>query len=171
MEIAGKVLDRAVASELHPEIHSIPIQSTPAPKHTLILGSMASTHRRNDPTSRTGEPPGVMGHGPELPSDGWLGEPRRLPTQEPVRKAWTGTSVPDTATTTTGPVTVRRLRTWQHYTTGGGPVNTVACFAGFRGRVRHEKDDEALRDRLYLEIGRLKVELDWLNKKFRLFGD
>ena len=39
------------------------------------------------------------------------------------------------------------------------------------GRVRDEKDDEDLRDRLYQEIGQLKVELDWLKKKFRLFGD
>jgi len=39
------------------------------------------------------------------------------------------------------------------------------------GRVRDEKDDQILRDRLYQEIGQLKVELDWLKKKFRLFGD
>ena len=39
------------------------------------------------------------------------------------------------------------------------------------GRVRDEKDDEDLRDRLYQEIGQLKVELDWLKKKFRFFGD
>jgi putative transposase len=39
------------------------------------------------------------------------------------------------------------------------------------GRVRQEKDEEDLRDRLYQEIGQLKVELDWLKKKFRLFGD
>ena len=39
------------------------------------------------------------------------------------------------------------------------------------GRVRDEKDDEDLRDRLYQEIGQLKVELDWLKKKFRLLGD
>ena len=32
------------------------------------------------------------------------------------------------------------------------------------GRVRDEKDDEDLRDRLYQEIGQLKVELDWLKK-------
>jgi putative transposase len=38
------------------------------------------------------------------------------------------------------------------------------------GRVRDEKDDEDLRDRLYQEIGQLKVELDWLKKKFRLLG-
>jgi putative transposase len=33
------------------------------------------------------------------------------------------------------------------------------------GRVRVEKDEEDLRDRLYQEIGQLKVELDWLKKK------
>lgn len=38
------------------------------------------------------------------------------------------------------------------------------------GRARDEKDDEALRDRLYQEIGQLKVELDGLKKKFRLLG-
>jgi putative transposase len=32
-------------------------------------------------------------------------------------------------------------------------------------RVRDDKDDEALRDRLYQQIGQLKVELDWLKKK------
>jgi len=26
-----------------------------------------------------GEPPGERGHGSKLPSDGWFGEPRRLP--------------------------------------------------------------------------------------------
>ena len=39
------------------------------------------------------------------------------------------------------------------------------------GRVRDEKDEESLRDRLYQEIGQLKVELDWVKKKFRLLGD
>lgn len=39
------------------------------------------------------------------------------------------------------------------------------------GRIRQEKDEEALRDRLYQEIGQLKVELDWLKRKFRLLGD
>ena len=32
-------------------------------------------------------------------------------------------------------------------------------------RKRVENDDEALRGRLYQEIGQLKVELDWLKKK------
>ena len=32
-------------------------------------------------------------------------------------------------------------------------------------RKRVENDDEALRARLYQEIGQLKVELDWLKKK------
>ena len=56
-----------MASEPHPEIHIIPIQSTPARKHSPILGSMASTHRRNDPTDRMGEPPGVRGLGQNCP--------------------------------------------------------------------------------------------------------
>jgi len=38
------------------------------------------------------------------------------------------------------------------------------------GRVRDDKDEEDLRGRLYQEIGELKVELDWLKKKFRLLG-
>ena len=38
------------------------------------------------------------------------------------------------------------------------------------GRVRSEQDEEDLRGRLYQEIGELKVELDWLKKKFRLLG-
>src|ERR1022692_2064811 len=32
-------------------------------------------------------------------------------------------------------------------------------------RVREDQDQEALRDRLYQQIGQLKVELDWLKKK------
>lgn len=36
----------------------------------------------------------------------------------------------------------------------------------FSGRRKRESvDEEALRARLYQEIGRLKVELDWLKKK------
>ena len=37
-----------------------------------------------------------------------------------------------------------------------------------RGKVRHEKEDEELKARLYQEIGQLKVELDWLKKKASL---
>ena len=33
------------------------------------------------------------------------------------------------------------------------------------GRQKAQADDEALKDRLYEEIGRLKVELDFLKKK------
>lgn len=33
------------------------------------------------------------------------------------------------------------------------------------GRSKAQADDEALKDRLYEEIGRLKVELDFLKKK------
>ena len=37
-------------------------------------------------------------------------------------------------------------------------------------RQRKEQDGEAEKARLYEEIGRLKVELDWLKKKDALFG-
>jgi len=33
------------------------------------------------------------------------------------------------------------------------------------GRERDRKDEEALKARLYQQIGQLKVELDWLKKK------
>jgi putative transposase len=33
------------------------------------------------------------------------------------------------------------------------------------GRVRKEQSEEELREKLYQEIGQLKVELDWLKKK------
>ncbi len=32
-------------------------------------------------------------------------------------------------------------------------------------RVREEKEQEALTDQLYQQIGHLKVEVDWLKKK------
>ena len=39
----------------------------------------------------------------------------------------------------------------------------------FTGGVQHDAAQEALlRDRLYQEIGQLKVELDWLKKKHEL---
>jgi len=38
------------------------------------------------------------------------------------------------------------------------------------GRAKAAKNDEALQARLYEEIGRLKVELDWLKKKAAPFG-
>jgi transposase len=34
-----------------------------------------------------------------------------------------------------------------------------------QGRVLEQKADEALRDQLYQQIGRLQVELEWLKKK------
>lgn len=37
------------------------------------------------------------------------------------------------------------------------------AFANHRGRAG--ADDEALKDRLYQQIGRLQVELEWLKKK------
>jgi putative transposase len=38
------------------------------------------------------------------------------------------------------------------------------------GRARKELGDEAEKARLYEEIGRLKVELDWVKKKSGLLG-
>ena len=38
------------------------------------------------------------------------------------------------------------------------------------GRAKAAANDEALQARLYEEIGRLKVELDWLKKKAAPFG-
>lgn len=38
------------------------------------------------------------------------------------------------------------------------------------GRAKGAQNDEALQARLYEEIGRLKVELDWLKKKAAPFG-
>ena len=43
----------------------------------------------------------------------------------------------------------------------------VELFADKRHKERH--DEEALRDSLYQQIGQLKVELDWLKKKTRIF--
>ncbi len=37
-------------------------------------------------------------------------------------------------------------------------------------REKADQDQEALIDELYKQIGQLKVELDWLKKKFDLFG-
>jgi putative transposase len=38
------------------------------------------------------------------------------------------------------------------------------------GRSKKAQNDEALQARLYEEIGRLKIELDWLKKKAAPFG-
>ena len=43
--------------------------------------------------------------------------------------------------------------------------------AVFSGSAEHDAAEESqLRDRLYQEIGQLKVELDWLKKKHELFA-
>jgi transposase len=59
----------------------------------------------------------------------------------------------------------------QHYSVHPNQVSTWKSQAvehlqeGFKdGRRRKEADDEALKDQLYQQIGRLKVELDWLKK-------
>jgi putative transposase len=41
--------------------------------------------------------------------------------------------------------------------------NGAAIFADRRAKAH--KDDEAVKDQLYQQIGQLKVELDWLKKK------
>ena len=38
-------------------------------------------------------------------------------------------------------------------------------------RRRKEENDEGVKAKLYEEIGRLKVELDWLKKKSAMFDD
>ena len=77
--MCDNVLERPTASELHPQIQIMPMQSTAARKHSLIPGPMASTDKDNDPTDRMAEPPGEKSHGSKLPSNRWLGEPKRLP--------------------------------------------------------------------------------------------
>jgi putative transposase len=59
----------------------------------------------------------------------------------------------------------------QHYRVHPNQVSTWKRQAvdhmedGFKdGRRRKGADDEALKDQLYQQIGRLKVELDWLKK-------
>jgi hypothetical protein len=79
LAMAGTVLERALAREPHPENQSIKTQSTPAQKYSPILGSVASTERKNDPMNRMGEPPVERDHGSKLPADGWFGEPKPLP--------------------------------------------------------------------------------------------
>ena len=46
--------------------------------------------------------------------------------------------------------------------------NLPTLFAN--GRSKKVQNDEALQARLYEEIGRLKVEVDWLKKKAAPFG-
>jgi len=37
------------------------------------------------------------------------------------------------------------------------------------GRTKREQNSEELESELYKQIGQLKVELDWLKKKYRMF--
>ena len=57
-----------------------------------------------------------------------------------------------------------QIATWKKQALAGLPE----LFADGRSRSRESK--EALADRLYQEIGRLKVELDFLKKKSGLVG-
>lgn len=43
--------------------------------------------------------------------------------------------------------------------------NLSVVFTDKRTKAAKEKDDEAVKDQLYQQIGQLKVELDWLKKK------
>jgi transposase-like protein len=43
--------------------------------------------------------------------------------------------------------------------------NIAVVFTDKRSKMSKEKDDEALKEQLYQQIGQLKVELDWLKKK------
>lgn len=58
-----------------------------------------------------------------------------------------------------------QIRTWKKRLVSGLPD----IFS--ERRRRKEESDEDVKARLYEEIGRLKVELDWLKKKSALFDD
>ena len=40
-----------------------------------------------------------------------------------------------------------------------------------QGRKKREQSNEELESELYKQFGQLKVELDWLKKKYRMFHD
>ena len=58
-----------------------------------------------------------------------------------------------------------QIRTWKKTLISGMPD----IFTG--RRKRRQQDDEEEKGRLYEQIGRLKVELDWLKKKSALLDD
>lgn len=58
-----------------------------------------------------------------------------------------------------------QIRTWKKALISGMPD----IFTG--RRKRRQQDDEEEKGRLYEQIGRLKVELDWLKKKSALLDD
>ena len=58
-----------------------------------------------------------------------------------------------------------QITKWKNHLVSEAPI----LFSDHRSRVA--ADEEDLKARLYQEIGQLKVELDWLKKKFRLLGD
>lgn len=62
-------------------------------------------------------------------------------------------------------VHANQIRTWKKLLVSGLPD----IFSG--RRHRQEQSDADVKARLYEEIGRLKVELDWLKKKSAMFDD
>jgi len=97
---------------------------------------MALADGKNDPTDRIGEPSGKG----KCPPTAGLASRDGCQGQAGAReRAYTGTKAPDPTTATTEPATVRRVRTWRHYTTGSEPVKPVAGFSGFRGRARPDR--------------------------------
>jgi len=58
-----------------------------------------------------------------------------------------------------------QIRTWKKQLISGLPD----IFS--ERRRRKETSDECVKAKLYEEIGRLKVELDWLKKKSAMFDD
>ena len=58
-----------------------------------------------------------------------------------------------------------QISTWKRELLEGG----AGLFASNGGRDRQEREQEALQAGLYEQIGRLKVELEWLKKKAARF--
>lgn len=59
-----------------------------------------------------------------------------------------------------------QISTWKRELLDGG----AGLFASNDGRGRKEREQEALQAGLYEQIGRLKVELEWLKKKAARFA-
>ena len=59
-----------------------------------------------------------------------------------------------------------QISAWKRELLEGG----AGLFASNGGRQRQEREQEALQAGLYEQIGRLKVELEWLKKKAARYG-
>lgn len=59
-----------------------------------------------------------------------------------------------------------QISAWKRELLDGGP----AVFASNSRHGRQEREQEALQASLYEQIGRLKVELEWLKKKAARYG-